>query len=120
MPIVGLLFFIGGISAGLLSGASARTVGKAALDGLIGIAPAVPLILMAASIKHIITQGMILDTILHSASQAISGLSPYAAVILIFLFTLLIEFFIASGSAKAFLLIPIMSRWPKWSESPAR
>ena len=63
---------------------------------------------MAASIKHIITQGMILDTILHSASQAISGLSPYAAVILIFLFTLLIEFFIASGSAKAFLLIPIM------------
>jgi uncharacterized ion transporter superfamily protein YfcC len=108
MPIVGLLFFIGGLSAGLVSGAPGKTVRKAALEGLTGISPAIPLILMAASIKFIVTQGGILDTILHAISEPFSKIGANGAVLLVYLAALLIEFFIASGSAKAFLLIPLM------------
>jgi len=108
MPIVGLLFFVGGLSAGLASGAPGKTVWKAARDGLTGIAPAIPLILMAASIKFIVMQGGILDTILHSIAEPFTHIGAAGAVLLVYLAALLIEFFIASGSAKAFLLIPLM------------
>ena len=108
MPIVGLLFFIGGIGASLISGARRSTVFKAAWEGLTGISPAIPLILMAASIKHIVAQGGILDTILYQASQPLSQANPFLATLLIYFLALLIEFFVASGSAKAFLLMPIM------------
>lgn len=108
MPIVGLLFFVGGLSAGLVSGTPRPLVGKAAIDGLVGIAPAIPLILMAASIKFIVSQGGILDTILNAAAQPFSQLGPSTAVLLVYLLTLVIEFFVSSGSAKAFLLMPIL------------
>jgi uncharacterized ion transporter superfamily protein YfcC len=108
LPIVGLLFFIGGVSASLVFGTPGREVARAARDGLLGILPAVPLILMAASIKYIVAKGGILDTILYRASQSFVDASPFVAVLLIYALALLIEFFIASGSAKAFLLIPLL------------
>ena len=108
LPIVGLLFFIGGVGASLVFGTPGREVAQAARDGLLGILPAVPLILMAASIKYIVAKGGILDTILYRASQSFVDASPFVAVLLIYALALLIEFFIASGSAKAFLLIPLL------------
>ncbi len=108
LPLVGVLFFIAGIGAGLLSGASPKWVGKAVLEGLGGIAPAIPLILMASSVKFIVSNGGILDTILHNASQAFSQASPFVASLIIYFLALFIEFFIGSGSAKAFLVMPII------------
>jgi uncharacterized ion transporter superfamily protein YfcC len=108
MPIVGLLFFIGGIGASLISGARRASVFRAMCEGLTGISPAIPLILMAASIKYIVAQGGILDTMLYQASQPFSQASPFLATLLIYILALLIEFFVASGSAKAFLLMPIL------------
>jgi uncharacterized ion transporter superfamily protein YfcC len=107
LPIVGLLFLIAGVGSGLIAGIG-KDAWKAAGEGLGGIAPAVPLILMAASVKFIIASGGILDTILHSAANAFVGANPITAAILIFALTLGIEFFVSSGSAKAFLLIPIL------------
>lgn len=107
LPLVGLLFLIGGIGAGLMAG-EGKNVWKAARDGLTGIAPAVPLILMAASVKHIVASGGILDTILHAAAGALEGSNPLLAVLLIYVIVLGIEFFVPSGSAKAFLLMPIL------------
>jgi uncharacterized ion transporter superfamily protein YfcC len=108
MPVVGLLFFIGGVGAGFLSGAPKAEIWKAMWDGLTGIAPAIPLILMAASVGYIVYQGGILDTILYQASRPFAQLGPYPAAVLIYALALMIEFFVASGSAKAFLLMPIL------------
>ncbi len=107
LPIVGLLFLIAGIGSGLIAGVG-RNAWKAAGEGLAGIAPAIPLILMAASVKHIIASGGILDTILNSAANAFAGTNPISAALLIFVLTLGIEFFVSSGSAKAFLLMPLL------------
>ncbi len=108
MPLVGILFFIAGIGSGLLAGMGGKNLTKAMVDGLSGIAPAIPLILMAASIKFIVAQGGIIDTILYQISRPLTHTSPFLALILIYLLALIIEFFVSSGSAKAFLLIPIL------------
>jgi uncharacterized ion transporter superfamily protein YfcC len=63
---------------------------------------------MAASIKFIVVQGGIMDTILHGAVGAISQADPFVAAIIIYFLALFIELFVASGSAKAFLMMPIL------------
>lgn len=108
LPIVGVLFFTAGIGAGLLSGTPGNKVRKAVMEGAQGIAPAIPLILMAASVKHIVSQGEIIDTILHQAAVYFQDASSFTAVIWIYLLALIIEFFVPSGSAKAFLLMPLI------------
>ena len=79
------------------------------LKGMGSIVPAIVMILMAMSVKLIITKGGILDTILFVAAGRIGGVGPYAAVAFVYLITLVFEFFIPSASAKAFLIIPILA-----------
>jgi uncharacterized ion transporter superfamily protein YfcC len=111
MPLVGLLFLIAGIGTGLLSARDAqdkKAVWRAAGQGAAGIAPAIPLILMAASVKHIIASGGVLDTVLYSASDAFRSAGGFSAAMLMYGLALVIEFFVSSGSAKAFLVMPIL------------
>lgn len=108
LPLVGILFLIAGVGAGMLSQAGVRTVWRGLVEGITGILPGIPLILMAVSIKHIVIQGGIMDTILHAASQPLSHANPLVAALLVYALALLIEFFVASGSAKAFLMMPIL------------
>ena len=108
LPIVGILFLIGGLGAGFLSGAGGKTVWRGLVEGLGGLAPSVPLILMAASIRYIIDSGGVTDTILHAAAEPFTNLGAFPAALVVYALALGIEFFIASGSAKAFLMMPII------------
>jgi uncharacterized ion transporter superfamily protein YfcC len=108
LPIVGILFLIGGLGAGFLSGAGGRIVWRGLVEGLGGLAPSVPLILMAASIRYIIDSGGVTDTILHAAAEPFTNLGTFPAALVVYALALGIEFFIASGSAKAFLMMPII------------
>ncbi|MGI6251619.1 MAG: YfcC family protein [Anaerolineaceae bacterium] len=110
LPIIAVTFLVGGLVAGSRTGyASISMLFKDLLTGFAGILPAILLIMMAMSIKHIMTSGKTMDTILHYASQRLSGMSPYLAGVSIYALILLLEFFISSGSAKAFLVIPIIA-----------
>lgn len=109
LPIVGLLFFIGGMGSGLLAGLKLKEALKAFAKGISGIAPGIILILMAMSVKHIITNGGIMDTILHGAAMSISSTTPFAATLLIYVLVLGMNFFVGSASAKAFLIMPIIT-----------
>jgi uncharacterized ion transporter superfamily protein YfcC len=108
LPLVGILFLVGGLGAGFLSGADSKTVWRGLIEGLGGLAPSVPLILMAASIRYIIDSGRVTDTILYSAAEPFTQLGAFPAVLVVYALALGIEFFIASGSAKAFLMMPIV------------
>lgn len=108
LPIVGILFFVGGLVAGFISGTPGRVIGGALKEGLLGMAPGIPMILMAASPKHIVTNGKVIDTILYSASNALADTSPFTAVMIIFALALIVEFFVASAGAKAVLMMPIL------------
>ena len=108
LPIVGVLFLLGGLGAGFLSGAGGRPVWRGLVEGLGGLAPSVPLILMAASIRYIIDSGGVTDTILHAAARPFTELGSFPAALVVYVLALGIEFFIPSGSAKAFLMMPIL------------
>ena len=95
LPLVGLLFLLAGLGAGLMASVGGKTVFKSLGEGVSGIAPGILLILMAASVKHIAAQGGIMDTILHSASLPFSQVGPFPAALIVYGLALLIEFFVA-------------------------
>ncbi|HSV56907.1 MAG TPA: hypothetical protein VLH39_07340, partial [Magnetospirillaceae bacterium] len=109
MPIMGLAFLLAGMASSLSAGLSGRAWLSAFTTGILGILPAGILILMALSVRHIISEGGILDTILAAAADAVAGASPYGAAAFIYILTLGLNFFIASASAKAFLLMPLLA-----------
>ncbi|NUM44841.1 MAG: YfcC family protein [Anaerolineales bacterium] len=108
LPIVGILFLVGGVGAGFISGAGGKKVWQGLVEGWGGLLPSIPLILMAASIRFIIDSGGVTDTILHEAATPFQKLGAFPAALVVYFLALGIEFFIASGSAKAFLMMPIV------------
>jgi uncharacterized ion transporter superfamily protein YfcC len=108
LPLVGVLFLIGGLGAGMLSGAGGKVIGQALVEGISGMAPGIPLLMMAASIKYIVTSGGVMDTILHFSSTAMQNAPPLSAIMIIYGLALLIELFIGSAGAKAVLMMPII------------
>ena len=70
--------------------------------------PAVVLIGFASSVKLIMTESGIIDTIMHYAINILNGKNPFIAVILIYALILILQVFIGSASAKIFLVMPIV------------
>ena len=108
MIIVAVTFLIGGIVSTLVCGMTARELGKFSLDGIVSIFPAVIMILMASSIKYTMEEANILDTMLHGVIGVANTLPRWSLILFIYLVMLIAEFFIPSGSAKAFMLMPII------------
>lgn len=108
MIIVAVMFLAAGITATLVSGMSAKELGKTFCDGVGSIFPAVIMILMAASIRYTLEEAHVLDTILHGAVGLGDTLPNWAVILFIYLLVLVMNFFIPSGSAKAFMLIPLI------------
>ena len=109
MIIVALMFLAAGISSLLISSMSAKELGRFFVKGIVAISPSIIMILMAASIKYTMTEAKILDTILHSAAEMADDMPKAGVILFIYAICLVMNFFISSGSAKAFLLIPIIA-----------
>lgn len=108
MIIVAIMFLVGGIAACLRSGMKGKALAKYFWDGLVSILPAVVMILMASSIKYTLEEAHVLDTILHSAVGIAGTLPKWTVILFIYALVLVMNFFVASGSAKAFMLIPLI------------
>ncbi|MEE1087033.1 MAG: hypothetical protein U0L05_07730 [Schaedlerella sp.] len=108
MIIVAVMFLTAGILASLTSGMKGSDLGKTFWNGLLSVVPAVLMILMANSIKYTMVEANILDTVLHEAVVAAQLLPKWSVILFIYLLVLVMNFFIPSGSAKAFLLMPLI------------
>lgn len=109
LPLVAIIFLIAGVVGGILSEyGNFKEILWDLARGFLSMLPAALLILMAMSIKHIMTEGKVMDSILYYASGYIEGLSPNLAVLGLYVLILVLDFFIGSGSAKAFLVMPII------------
>jgi uncharacterized ion transporter superfamily protein YfcC len=108
MIIVAVMFLIAGIVSTLLSGMSLKTLGSSSISGVISILPAVLMILMASSIKYTLEEASVLDTILFEAVELAEIIPKGYLILFIYLIVLIMNFFIPSGSAKAFMLIPLI------------
>ena len=108
MIIVAVMFLAAGLTGCITAGLKGRGLGKDFGKGCVTMLPAVLLICMASSIKYTLTEASILDTLMYMALQALEGLPKWGIVLAIYAIVLVMNFFIASGSAKAFLLIPLI------------
>ncbi len=108
LPGMAILFFVGGMLAGKFSGMNGKQLFKEFGEGVKTVAPIVPVILIILSITFILDEGNIIPTILNYVYNLISGLSPYWAILMLFVFIVVLEFFVGSGTAKAFLVMPII------------
>ena len=108
MVIVAVMFLSAGIVSTLLSGMTGKELWNAFREGLVSIFPAVIMILMASSIRYTLEEAKVLDTILHGAVGLAQVLPQWTVILFIYLVVLGMNFFIPSGSAKAFMLIPLI------------
>lgn len=107
MIIVALTFLLAGMIASAVSQGGGN-LGKTFWNGLVSVLPAVLMILMANSIKYTLVEGNVLDTLLNGAIDIAETLPRWSVILFIYLIVLIMNFFIASGSAKAFLLMPLI------------
>ena len=108
MAAMALLFTFGGLYAGSVAGIRGKKLFSAFFQGVKAIAPAMPMILLVVCVTFILKEGKIIHTLLYWVYGLIQGLSPGMSLLVIFTFVLLLEFFVGSGSAKAFLIMPIV------------
>ena len=108
MIIVAVMFLIAGVISTLLSGMQLGELGKTSLGGVVNILPAVAMILMASSIKYTLEEARVMDTVLYGAVRLAGTLPGWFVILFMYLIVLVMNFFIPSGSAKAFMLIPLI------------
>ena len=108
MIIVAITFLLAGVVSTLACGMSDRQLAGTFWQGVVSIFPAVIMILMASSIKYTLEEARVLDTILHGAVGVAETLPQWAVILFIYLIVLVMNFFIPSGSAKAFMLMPLI------------
>ncbi len=108
MIIVAVVFLAAGVASTLAAGMAGKQLAKTSWDGIVGIFPAVLMILMASSIKFTLEEAKVLDTLLHAAVGLASTLPSWCVILFVYIIVLVMNFFISSGSAKAFMLIPLI------------
>lgn len=109
MIIIAVMFLTAGLVSSSLSGMRGKKMAISFKNGLVSIFPAVLLVLMASSVKYTLTEASILDTILYYGISAANGLPKWLIILFIYFLVLIMDFFVSSGSAKAFLLIPLIT-----------
>ncbi|MDI9472900.1 MAG: YfcC family protein [Tissierellia bacterium] len=107
LPVIAVMFLITGILCGVVSRYNPGGVRKDVIQGILSVAPAIVLILLAMSVKYVITEAQVIDTILYYSYSLMQRLHPLSALLLLFALVLVLEFFISSGSAKALLIMPL-------------
>ncbi len=112
MVFIGIAFVVGTFIVGTRMIGSFKKMLKAFLVGIKDISPAIVIILFAFAIKYIAESGDILHTIFYVIYNLLTNQSPYASIIIIYVFVLIVEFFIPGSSSKALLLIPLLTLAP--------
>ncbi len=108
IPILAVTFLIGGIGAGMIVSADKKKVLMDFIKGAASMIPAVFMIALASSIKLVLSEGGIIDTIMHGVIGFLSGQSKFVCILLVYLLILILQIFIGSASAKIMLIMPIV------------
>lgn len=112
MVFMALAFIVGTVIIGRKLLGSYKQLFSSFLKGVVDVLPSIVIIMIAFGITYIAQQGNILHTIFYYFYNSVTNISPYLAVIILYVFVLIIEFFIPSASAKAVLIIPMLTLAP--------
>ena len=108
IPILAASFLIGGIICGLIVCEKKLDTFKHIGNGAVGMLPAVVMIALASSVKLVMEESGILDSVMYGVIKALNGQNKFVSIILIYFLILLLQVFIGSSSAKIMLIMPIV------------
>lgn len=106
---LGAIFLIIGIVAGLIGGLRISEVADEFVLGAKDLLYACLIVGFARAMLVIMSDGNILDSIIYSAAQLISGLPPTVSAVAMFIVQSLTNIVIPSGSGQAAVSMPIMA-----------
>ncbi|MBQ8432793.1 MAG: YfcC family protein [Clostridia bacterium] len=108
IPILAISFLVFGALAGILVTRDPKKVAGYILRGGAAMLPAVLMIALAGSVKLVMEESGITDTIMHYIIEHLTGKNPFLAIVLIYGLILFLQVFIGSASAKIILVMPIV------------
>lgn len=108
IPLLAVSFLVGGVIAGLVVCEKKSDVAKYIWQGACAMLPAVVMIALASSVKLVMTESGIMDTVMHTVIEALRGKNKFLCIILIYFLILFLQLFIGSASAKIILIMPII------------
>lgn len=108
IPILAGSFLVFGITAGLLVSRDGKTVAESFFRGAWAMAPAVLMIALASSVKLVMEESGIIDTIMHAVLSRLEGMDKFVALLMIYGLILFLQLFIGSATAKIVLIMPII------------
>ncbi|MCG8370068.1 MAG: TIGR00366 family protein, partial [Proteobacteria bacterium] len=102
--------FLGiGLIAAIVSGMPAGDTSRTFLEGAAAMTPAALIVGFARTIEVVMTDGQIIDTVVHSIAGLLESLPAEASALGMLVVQTVCNFFIPSGSGQAFVTMPIMS-----------
>ena len=102
--------FLGiGLAAAVLSRMQAGETSRIFLEGAAQMAAPALIVGFARTIAIVLSDGQIIDTIIHSIAGLLEGMPPDVAAVGMLVVQTITNFFIPSGSGQAFVTMPIMS-----------
>ena len=101
-------FFLAGMAAGLIGGLGLTGTVDAYLDGMQSLLAASVLVGVARAISVVLTEGRVIDTVLHGLAVPLGQVSAGAAALLMIPTHALIHVFVPSVSGQAALTMPIL------------
>lgn len=108
IPILAVSFLTTGLICGFIVAGKAGTVLKSFLTGAASMLPAVVMIALASSVKLVMVQSNIIDTVMQFVLNLLMGRGKFVTILLIYGLILFLQLFIGSASAKIFLVMPIV------------
>ncbi len=108
IPLLAASFLISGLIAGRIVCRDFRAVLSWFLQGAAAMLPAVFMIALASSVKLVMVESNIIDTVMHTVLQLLAGKGKFITILLIYALILFLQLFIGSASAKIFLVMPIV------------
>ena len=108
IPILAVGFLVSGMIAGQIVCKDFRKVLSCFLQGVATMLPAVAMIALASSVKLVMVESNIIDTVMNTVLQLLVGKGKFVTVLLIYGLILFLQLFIGSASAKIFLVMPIV------------
>jgi uncharacterized ion transporter superfamily protein YfcC len=108
IPLLSFSFLVGGITCGSFVCENKKDVAKHMGQGALSMLPAVALIAIASSVKLVMSESGILDTVMYRVIEFLRGKNKFLCIVLVYFLILFLQIFIGSASAKLMLIMPIM------------
>ena len=109
IPELNAVFLAIGLATAVIARISAGDTSRTFIAGAADMTAAALLVGFARTIEVVLSDGQIIDTVIHAIAGILVNLGPEASAVGMLVVQTICNFFVPSGSGQAFVTMPIMS-----------